>query len=74
MRHICATHGLRRVVMIGDGATDLEARQQGGAEIFIGWVGGGWACMRGWVGGLVCVAGWVGLHAWLGGRVHMGDG
>lgn len=27
--------GYERVVMVGDGATDLEARQPGGAEIFI---------------------------------------
>lgn len=31
-----AAYGLRRVVAVGDGATDLEARQPGGAEIFIG--------------------------------------
>lgn len=36
VRHIKSTRGLRRVVMVGDGATDLEARQPGGAEIFIG--------------------------------------
>ena len=29
-------HGLSSMVMIGDGATDLEARQPGGADLFIG--------------------------------------
>lgn len=29
-------HGLSSLVMIGDGATDLEARQPGGADLFIG--------------------------------------
>jgi len=28
-----------RLVMVGDGATDLEARQPGGADIFIGYGG-----------------------------------
>jgi phosphoserine phosphatase len=28
-------NGYCRVVMVGDGATDLEARQEGGADIFI---------------------------------------
>ena len=32
-------HGYRSLVMVGDGATDLEARQPGGAEIFIGYGG-----------------------------------
>jgi hypothetical protein len=31
-----AKHGLSSMVMIGDGATDLEARQPGGADLFIG--------------------------------------
>lgn len=31
-----AKHGLTSMVMIGDGATDLEARQPGGADLFIG--------------------------------------
>eukprot|EP00892_Ulva_mutabilis_P003243 jgi/Ulvmu1/1291/UM011_0015.1 len=30
-----AAHGYERVVMVGDGATDKEARQPGGAEIFV---------------------------------------
>ena len=44
--HACplATHrlsvqehcGIRSLVMVGDGATDLEARQPGGADLFIG--------------------------------------
>ncbi|KAK9865484.1 hypothetical protein WJX84_011055 [Apatococcus fuscideae] len=36
---IKADHGCRRLVMIGDGATDLEARQPGGADMFIGYGG-----------------------------------
>ena len=32
-------HGYRSLVMVGDGATDLEARQPGGAEVFIGYGG-----------------------------------
>lgn len=31
-----AKHGLDTMVMVGDGATDLEARQPGGADLFIG--------------------------------------
>ena len=31
--------GFSRLVMVGDGATDLEARQPGGADIFIGYGG-----------------------------------
>ena len=31
-----AQHGFKELVAIGDGATDLEARQPGGADIFIG--------------------------------------
>ena len=31
-----AEHGCKSLVMIGDGATDLEARQEGGADLFIG--------------------------------------
>ena len=31
-------YGYKTMVMVGDGATDLEARQDGGADIFIGWV------------------------------------
>lgn len=30
-----AAHGYKCVVMVGDGATDMEARQPGGAEIFV---------------------------------------
>lgn len=32
-------HGYTTLVMIGDGATDLEARRDGGADIFIGYGG-----------------------------------
>lgn len=32
-------YGFSRLVMVGDGATDLEARQTGGADIFIGYGG-----------------------------------
>ncbi|XP_066318503.1 phosphoserine phosphatase, chloroplastic-like [Miscanthus floridulus] len=32
-------HGYKAVVMIGDGATDLEARQPGGADLFICYAG-----------------------------------
>ncbi|CAI7750345.1 unnamed protein product [Closterium sp. NIES-54] len=32
-------HGFKRLVMVGDGATDLEARQPGGADMFIGYGG-----------------------------------
>ncbi|XP_002972198.2 phosphoserine phosphatase, chloroplastic [Selaginella moellendorffii] len=32
-------HGYKRMVMIGDGATDLEARMPGGADIFICFAG-----------------------------------
>ena len=30
-------YGVEPLVMVGDGATDLEARQPGGAELFIGY-------------------------------------
>ena len=30
-------HGCQSLVMIGDGATDLEAREKGGADMFIGY-------------------------------------
>ena len=30
--------GYEKMVMVGDGATDLEARQIGGADIFIGYL------------------------------------
>eukprot|EP00208_Stichococcus_sp_RCC1054_P004468 CAMPEP_0206145770 /NCGR_PEP_ID=MMETSP1473-20131121/28474_1 /ASSEMBLY_ACC=CAM_ASM_001109 /TAXON_ID=1461547 /ORGANISM="Stichococcus sp, Strain RCC1054" /LENGTH=238 /DNA_ID=CAMNT_0053542107 /DNA_START=219 /DNA_END=935 /DNA_ORIENTATION=+ len=39
VRHIKAKHGLDTMVMVGDGATDLEARQPGGADLFIGYGG-----------------------------------
>lgn len=39
VRLIKATHSLETMVMIGDGATDLEARQPGGADLFIGYGG-----------------------------------
>ena len=31
--------GFKLLVMVGDGATDLEARQPGGADMFIGYGG-----------------------------------
>jgi phosphoserine phosphatase len=34
-----AAHGYRMVVMVGDGATDMEARAEGGANAFIGFGG-----------------------------------
>eukprot|EP00899_Mesostigma_viride_P000127 jgi/Mesvir1/10114/Mv16833-RA.1 len=37
--HLGQAHGYKNFVMIGDGATDLEARQPGGAQIFIGYGG-----------------------------------
>lgn len=33
--HIRQSHGHKRVVMIGDGATDLEARVPGCADLFV---------------------------------------
>ncbi|KAL3651326.1 hypothetical protein CASFOL_004328 [Castilleja foliolosa] len=35
VQHIRKTKGYKSLVMIGDGATDLEARQPGGADLFI---------------------------------------
>lgn len=35
IKHIKQVHGYQRLVMMGDGATDLEARQPGGADIFV---------------------------------------
>lgn len=32
-------HGYKTLVMVGDGATDLEARQPGGADMFVGYGG-----------------------------------
>ncbi|KAK9828777.1 hypothetical protein WJX72_002034 [[Myrmecia] bisecta] len=39
IRVIKAQHGYSPLIMVGDGATDLEARQPGGAEMFIGYGG-----------------------------------
>lgn len=39
VRHLRARDGLRRVVMVGDGMTDVEARQPGGADVFVGYGG-----------------------------------
>lgn len=30
--------GAKVLVMVGDGATDLEAKQDGGADMFVGYV------------------------------------
>ncbi|PKA63908.1 Phosphoserine phosphatase, chloroplastic [Apostasia shenzhenica] len=35
VQHIRKVHGYKSLVMIGDGATDLEARRPGGADLFI---------------------------------------
>ncbi|KAG0481324.1 hypothetical protein HPP92_011838 [Vanilla planifolia] len=35
VQFIRKVHGYKHLVMIGDGATDLEARQPGGADLFI---------------------------------------
>ena len=37
--HMQEKYGYKTLVMVGDGATDLEARQPGGAEMFIGYGG-----------------------------------
>lgn len=37
--HLKEKHGYKKMVMMGDGATDLEARQPGGADLFIGYGG-----------------------------------
>ena len=37
--HIKSITGATLLVMVGDGATDLEARQEGGADIFVGFGG-----------------------------------
>ncbi len=37
--HLCAFSGYRYMVMVGDGATDLEARCEGGANVVIGYGG-----------------------------------
>ncbi|XP_057950638.1 phosphoserine phosphatase, chloroplastic [Malania oleifera] len=39
VQHIRKAHGYRALVMIGDGATDLEARKPGGADLFICYAG-----------------------------------
>ena len=39
IRHLKATYGFETLVMIGDGATDMEARQDGGADLFVGFGG-----------------------------------
>eukprot|EP00879_Flechtneria_rotunda_P017585 GHRR01018435.1.p1 GENE.GHRR01018435.1~~GHRR01018435.1.p1 ORF type:complete len:205 (+),score=69.83 GHRR01018435.1:435-1049(+) len=39
IREIKARYGYQRIVMVGDGATDLEARQPDAASIFIGYGG-----------------------------------
>ncbi|KAJ1276497.1 hypothetical protein BS78_05G219200 [Paspalum vaginatum] len=39
VQQIKKDHGYKAVVMIGDGATDLEARQPGGADLFICYAG-----------------------------------
>ena len=38
-RHIKSITGATLLAMVGDGATDLEARQEGGADIFVGFGG-----------------------------------
>ncbi|XP_020579689.1 phosphoserine phosphatase, chloroplastic [Phalaenopsis equestris] len=35
VQHIRKVHGYKSLIMIGDGATDLEARMPGGADLFI---------------------------------------
>lgn len=39
VKHIKSKWGFDKIAMVGDGATDLEARQPGGADIFIGYGG-----------------------------------
>ncbi|KAL6654670.1 hypothetical protein ACP70R_008135 [Stipagrostis hirtigluma subsp. patula] len=39
VQQIRQEHGYKNIVMVGDGATDLEARQPGGADIFICYAG-----------------------------------
>ncbi len=36
IQSIKASRGYKSLVMVGDGATDLEARRPGGADLFIG--------------------------------------
>lgn len=39
IRHIKEKFGLQSIVMVGDGATDMEARLDGAAELFVGFGG-----------------------------------
>eukprot|EP01023_Acetabularia_acetabulum_P042553 TRINITY_DN4214_c0_g1_i4.p3 TRINITY_DN4214_c0_g1~~TRINITY_DN4214_c0_g1_i4.p3 ORF type:complete len:177 (+),score=32.79 TRINITY_DN4214_c0_g1_i4:162-692(+) len=39
IKQVKSRYGYNPMVMVGDGATDLEARQEGGASIFIGYGG-----------------------------------
>lgn len=39
VQKIRKVHGYKALVMIGDGATDLEARKPGGADLFICYAG-----------------------------------
>ncbi|PSC77028.1 phosphoserine chloroplastic [Micractinium conductrix] len=39
VQHIKQAHGFSKVVMVGDGITDFEARAEGGADAFIGYGG-----------------------------------
>ncbi|GKV35521.1 hypothetical protein SLEP1_g43778 [Rubroshorea leprosula] len=39
VQHIQKVHGYKALVMIGDGATDLEARKPGGADIYVCYAG-----------------------------------
>jgi len=39
LRHLQAERGHAELVMVGDGATDLEARQEGGASAFVAYGG-----------------------------------
>ena len=40
--HAQAHFGVKSLVMVGDGVTDVEARQPGGADLFVGY--GSWRC------------------------------
>ena len=46
LTHLKSTHNYKTMVMIGDGATDLEAKQPGAADLFIGY-GGVQVCYEG---------------------------
>lgn len=37
--HLKSTQSFKKVIMVGDGATDAEARGPGGADVFIGYGG-----------------------------------